>query len=321
MSSKEAEMGHTSRGMAFLSKYYFPISLSTILLICAVCVYSFNLEGPREGVPQTTIVLVSVLFITGFFAGLLGGWIGTGGCSIMLPILHFYLGFSAPLAVGTTLFAVIFTTLSGGFVHFKNKNVDRRTTMWMGIGGVIGVIIGSWLFIYLSRQSAVLALIIGIVFIWPALRMAYEGLMPYLKKSSAAPGGQPQENIIKGSPAKLSIFGVIVGIATGLVGLGGGYAIVPGLIYLFGAPVYLTMGTSLAVMLPMAAIGGSIKLYQGYVVLIAGLILAAGTAIGAQVGAATIKKIKPNVLKLMFGVYFLYVALKFIFSYIGVMIW
>jgi len=310
----------TSTGMAFLSKYYFPITLSTILLICAACVYLLNLEGPREGVPQTTIVLVSVLFITGFLAGLLGGWIGTGGCSIMLPILHFYLGFPAPLAVGTTLFAVIFTTLSGGFVHFKNKNVDKRTTMWMGIGGVAGVIIGSWLFIYLSTQSALLALIIGIVFIWPALRMAYEGLAPYFKKSSAVPGGQ-QENIIKGSPAKLSIFGVIVGIATGLVGLGGGYAIVPGLIYLFGAPVYLTMGTSLAVMLPMAAIGGSIKLYQGYVVLIAGLILAAGTALGAQVGAATIKKIKPNVLKLMFGVYFLYVALKFIFSYFGVMIW
>jgi uncharacterized membrane protein YfcA len=320
MGNTTANEAKTSTGMAFLSKYYFPITLSTILLICAACVYLLNLEGPREGVPQTTIVLVSVLFITGFLAGLLGGWIGTGGCSIMLPILHFYLGFPAPLAVGTTLFAVIFTTLSGGFVHFKNKNVDKRTTMWMGIGGVAGVIIGSWLFIYLSTQSALLALIIGIVFIWPALRMAYEGLSPYFKKSSAVPGGQ-QENIIKGSPAKLSIFGVIVGIATGLVGLGGGYAIVPGLIYLFGAPVYLTMGTSLAVMLPMAAIGGSIKLYQGYVVLIAGLILAAGTAIGAQVGAATIKKIKPNVLKLMFGVYFLYVALKFIFSYFGVMIW
>lgn len=134
-------------------------------------------------------------------------------------------------------------------------------------------------------------------------------------------GGTATVQSIPGKPATLSIFGAIVGTLTGLVGLGGGYALVPGFIFLFGAPVYITMGISLAVMVPMAVVGGSIKLAQGFVYLGAALLLASGTIVGAQVGAATIKKIKPHILKLIFGVYFLYVALKFIGAFVGVKIW
>lgn len=81
------------------------------------------------------------------------------------------------------------------------------------------------------------------------------------------------------------------------------------------------MGTSLAVMIPMAVVGGTIKLYQGFVFLSAALLLAIGTIIGAQIGAATIKKFKPYTLKLIFGVYFLYVAIKFIGNFIGINVW
>jgi len=74
-------------------------------------------------------------------------------------------------------------------------------------------------------------------------------------------------------------------------------------------------------MIPLATIGGLIKAAQGYVALGAGLLLGAGTVVGAQIGAAMIKRFKPNILKLIFGVYFLYVALKFITGYFGIMIW
>lgn len=119
----------------------------------------------------------------------------------------------------------------------------------------------------------------------------------------------------------LGIFGCIIGVLTGIVGLGGGYALVPGLIYLFGAPVYITMGTSLATMIPLTVIDEGIKLAQGFVVLGAGLILAGGTIVGAQVGAAMTKRFKPSTLKLIFGVYFLYVSMRFMLGYFGIMIW
>lgn len=74
-------------------------------------------------------------------------------------------------------------------------------------------------------------------------------------------------------------------------------------------------------MVPMAIVGGSIKLAQGYVFIAAALLLALGTIIGAQIGAATIKKFKPYTLKLIFGIYFLYVAIKFIGNFVGISIW
>jgi uncharacterized membrane protein YfcA len=81
------------------------------------------------------------------------------------------------------------------------------------------------------------------------------------------------------------------------------------------------MGTSLAVMVPLALVGGLIKVAQGFVALVAGGLLGGGTIVGAQVGAAVIKRFKPHTLKFIFGIYFLYVALKFILGYFGIRIW
>lgn len=256
----------------------------------------------------------AILVVVGFLAGLLGGLIGTGGCSVMLPIIHFWMGYPAPIAVGTTLFAVIFTALSGGYGHLIQRNVDKRAFLWLGGAGILGVLLGSWLFTLLSAHATLLGLILGLIFLWPAIRMVYEGVIQQSvpKREGAS---------ITGSGWGMAVFGFIVGIATGLAGMGGGYALVPGLIYLFGAPVYITMGTSLATMIPLAAVGGGIKLTQGFVDLATGLILAAVTIVGAQVGAAVIKCFKPATLKLIFGLYFLYVAVKFITAYFGIRIW
>lgn len=306
---------------SYLSKYKFTIILVIIMLIATTLTFSIG-KTPPVGVPIMDAAMIAILAVVGFAAGVLGGWIGTGGCSVMLPVLHFWLGFPAPIAVGTTLFAVIFTAISGGYGHFVQKNVDKRATLWVGIAGIIGVILGSWLFTFLSSKSELLGFIIGLVFLWPSFRMILEGIRGYKKSNSNEKIVVPeQDKTINGHGANFSIFGMIVGTLTGLVGLGGGYALVPGLIYLFNAPVYITMGTSLAIMVPMAIVGGSIKLVQGFVFLNAALIIATGTVIGAQLGAATIKKFKPHTLKLIFGLYFLYVAAKFIGNYVGIRIW
>jgi len=270
--------------------------------------------------PELTPLMGLIYMLVGFLAGLLGGIIGTGGCSVMLPIIHFWAGFPATMAIGTTLFAVIFTAISGGYGHLIRRNVDRRAAAWLGGIGVLGVLLGSWLFVILAKQAmSLLGFILGLVFLWPAIRMVYEGLLPWLKKGKQA--GASSEGHIPGAAWALAAFGFVIGITTGLVGLGGGYALVPGLIYLFRAPVYITMGTSLAVMIPLALVGGLIKLSQGYVDFAAGCLLAIGTIIGAQVGAAIIRRFRPTTLKLIFGAYFLYVSLKFVLGYFGIMIW
>jgi len=287
-----------------------------LLLILAVGIWYLGWGSSLvpEGTPELSLFRNIGLVAVGFLAGILGGLIGTGGCSVMLPIIHFWMGYPAAVAVGTTLFAVIFTAISGGYGHLVRRNLDKRVVAWLGGSGILGVILGSWLFTFLADRSGLLGLILGLIFLWPALRMIWEGV-------TQAKLPQREGNRIPSSAWGLSVFGFIVGIATGVAGLGGGYALVPGLIYLFGAPVYVTMGTSLATMIPLALVGGGIKLSQGFVDLGAGLLLAAGTVVGAQVGAAVIKRFKPATLKLLFGVYFLYVAVKFVTSFFGVYIW
>ena len=301
----------------FFKKYLFIIVLLAVMIAWAI----FSLLGhggvPVHGtLPPINAANLCLLLVIGLIAGLLGGMIGTGGCSVMLPAIHFWMGYPAPVAVGTTLFAVIFTAVSGGYGHLVRKNLDYRATLWLGLLGILGVVLGSWLFTLLLKETALLGVILGIVFLWPAVRMIIEGIN--VRRNGKA---GPEEQVVPGSEGGLGVFGFIVGILTGVVGLGGGYALVPGLIYLFGAPVYITMGTSLAVMIPLAVVGGVIKLVQGYVALSAGLLLATGTIVGAQFGAAVMKKISPNILKLIFGVYFLYVSLKFILGYFGIAIW
>ncbi len=292
-------------------------TLVLLLIILAIALWYF-LSGAAgqapSSVPEVSLVNGLVLLVVGFAAGVLGGLIGTGGCSLMLPVIHFWMGYPAPIAVGTTLFAVIFTAISGGYGHLVRGNVDRRAVVWLGGMGIVGVLLGSWLFTLLADQSQVLGLILGLVFLWPALRMIWEGVT-----QRQAP--KREGNSIPGPAWGLGLFGFVVGVLTGVAGLGGGYALVPGLIYLFGAPVYITMGTSLAAMIPLAAVGGGIKLVQGFVAVGAGLLLAMGAVVGAQVGSAIIKRFKPATLKLIFGLYFLYVAAKFITAFFGIKIW
>jgi uncharacterized membrane protein YfcA len=292
-------------------------TLALLLIIAAIASWYF-LSGlaahTARGAPVVSVINGVSLVIVGFVAGVLGGLIGTGGCSVMLPVIHFWMGYPAAVAIGTTLFAVTFTAISGGYGHLVRRNLDLRAVLWLGGAGVLGVILGSWLFTLLVAHASLLGLILGLIFLWPAIRMVWEGITQ--RKVPHREG-----NTIPGTAWGWTAFGFVVGVATGVAGLGGGYALVPGLIYLFGAPVYITMGSSLATMIPLALVGGGIKLIQGFVEVEAGLLLALGTVIGAQVGSAIIKHFKPSTLKLIFGLYFLYVGVKFITGYFGVTIW
>lgn len=256
-----------------------------------------------------TLTAFTLLFLIGIVAGILGGLIGVGGSTIMLPIMYFYLGFPETIAVGTGLFVVIFTSISGASGHLMRRNLDLRVSAWIAAGGLIGVLIGSWLFTLLAGHTHILGLILGLIFLAPSISMIREGLWP---------GADPEPEQIGGRPPEYLFFGTGVGVLTGVTGLGGGYALVPGLIYLFGAPIHITMGTSLASMIPMAIVGGGIKLSGGYVAVGAGLVLAAGSIAGAQIGAATIRKFRPEVLKVIFGLYFLYAATRFIAEFFGI---
>lgn len=252
------------------------------------------------------------LLLTGLAGGIVGGLLGTGGCVIMLPALAFLFGYGLPVAVGTTITAVIVTASSGALGHVRRGNVDYRTAKVIAAFGALGALVGSSIFITLAGNISLLSLALGFAFLYVAIRMVYEGL----RGSVGAREGREVPGSVRGK----AVLGFLVGILTGVLGLGGGYALVPSFIYLLGAPVKLAVGTSLASLVSMALVSGAFKLAQGYVDLTAALLLGAGTAVGAQIGAKLVPKLPAWLIKLLFGLIFLYVSLKFILTPLGIRI-
>jgi len=242
-------------------------------------------------------------FLTGLIAGTLGGLLGIGGCVIMLPTLAFLFKYPLPVAIGTTITAVILTATSGALGHLRLKNVDYSTAKVVALSGAIGSLFGSIIFFYISDQIWLLDLILGFSFLYVSIRMVYEGIV----KIPENPG-----NKVPGSATAKATIGFFVGVVTGVVGLGGGYALVPSFIYLLSSPVKIAVGTSLASFVSMSVVSGAFKLYQGVVDLTASILLGAGTVIGAQIGARLTKRVPSWAIKIIFGFVFLYVSIKFI---------
>jgi hypothetical protein len=258
-------------------------------------------------------MIFGIYFITGLLAGIIGGLLGTGGCALMMPVIRFGFHFDPALAVGTTLTAVVFTATSGAIQHWRMKNVDTQTAFLTGYAGVLGVIIGSIIFGYIKEYGALIDLIIGIAFIVVSVRMLYEGL--FLKNPQTQPAPE-----IPGQPLSKNVLGSVIGALTGIIGLGGGYALVPAYIYFLKAPVKLAIGTSMAAFVWMALIGAIFKFYQGVVDIPVAAALGVGALAGAIIGAKLVAKIKPNILKALFGFLFFYVSLKYILIYFGISI-
>jgi len=251
-----------------------------------------------------------VYLLTGLLAGVVGGLLGTGGCALMMPVIRFGFHFDPALAVGTTLTAVVFTAGSGAFQHMRMKNVDRTTALQVGLSGVLGVVIGSVVFGYIQPYGDVIDLIIGIAFIIVSMRMLYEGLVGKMPPA--------QGSTMPGTTLSKTGLGGAIGILTGIIGLGGGYALVPSFVYFMKAPMKLAIGTSMASFVWMALVGAIFKIYQGVVDIPVAVTMGVGALIGALYGAKLVAKFKPNVLKTLFGVLFLYVSLKYILLYFNI---
>ncbi|HDI73548.1 MAG TPA: sulfite exporter TauE/SafE family protein [Candidatus Korarchaeota archaeon] len=255
------------------------------------------------------------MFAFGLIAGIVGGLLGIGGCSIMLPALYFLFNYDLPVAIGTTITAVIITALSGAVAHVRMRNVDYETTAIIAVSGGLGAIAGSLAFEYLVQRADLLNMIIGLAFLYTSARMVYEGI----KRQSGTPSTDSLGKI-PGPTTHKGVIGLVVGVLTGIVGLGGGYALVPSFIYLLRSPVKIAVGTSLASFIVMSLISAGFKLVGGHVDLVAAILLGAGTAVGAQLGARLVPRTPSWMIKLLFGLIFLYVSLRFILKAFGIVI-
>ncbi|HWQ74065.1 MAG TPA: sulfite exporter TauE/SafE family protein [Syntrophomonas sp.] len=261
---------------------------------------------------EFTIHIV-IMLLVGLAAGCLGAMAGLGGGVVMIPALQLVAKFDLPQVIGTTLFAVIFTSLSAAQGHYRAGNVRLRSAGYAALGGLIGVLLGSYVFVkYLSGSFALLEIALGLFFGFTTYRMGKDAYGEFFgKKEVAEANAKNRENV----PALLGL-GLFTGSLTGMLGIGGGMIFTPGFMFLGQMSPQVAVGTTMVAMLPLALSGGLIKLYQGYVNLPAGIMLGLGTIVGAQIGVWISNRISPALFKVLFTLLFAFLALDYLLPHL-----
>lgn len=197
-----------------------------------------------------TILGFALAAMVGLSLGLMGG----GGSILTVPIFVYVLGFAAKPAIAMSLPVVGATSLVGALGHWRAGNVHLRTALLFGVIAMAGSYLGARLAVFVS--GAVQLTTLAVVMLAAAVSMLRA------KRDSAAPrenadgAGTPQSLPM----AKILVVGLAVGVLTGIVGIGGGFLIVPALVILGRVPMKQAVGTSLLV-IAMNALSG----FAGYV--------------------------------------------------------
>ena len=260
---------------------------------------------------EFTSVIIALLI--GLMAGILGAILGLGGGIIILPAVQILLHYNPLLMVGTTMMAIVFTSASGAWGHFRQDHVLVREGLMVGTGGLLGIALGSFIFKqYLTSDTDIIFTLLGMLFLIMTFKMGQEAWREF-----HAP---PDEAVVSGKAALsgraqrvgLFILGTVTGVLSGVLGIGGGFLLVPGMIWIAGISPHRAVGTTLLAMLPIALVGTVIKAVQGFVDIPGGLMLGVGAAVGAQLGVYLSRFIPSRIMKLLFALFFFLLAIQYL---------
>ncbi|WP_324805876.1 sulfite exporter TauE/SafE family protein [Sphingomonas sp. LY29] len=269
-----------------------------------------------------------LIVLLGGLVGLLSGMFGVGGGFLTTPLLIFY-GIPPTVAVASATTQITGASVSGVYAHFQRGGVDLKMGGVMIAGGAVGSIVGAFLF-KLLQSSGQIDLVIG--FLYVTLLGGIGGLM--LKDALIAlgwvkvapPRERPRHNRwvaslplrwrfydsgLYLSPLAPLALGFLAGIMTVLLGVGGGFILVPAMIYILGMAARVVVGTSLVMILAVSAVTTMVHAMttQAVDIVLAALLLVGGV-IGAQYGAVLATKLKPDLLRLALAIIILLVALR-----------
>jgi uncharacterized membrane protein YfcA len=254
---------------------------------------------------------------------------GVGGGFLTTPLLIFY-GIPPPVAVASAATQITGASVAGVAVHLRRGGADLRMAAVMTVGGLFGSIAGAFVFRAL-QASGQIDLVIGLLYVvllgWIGSLMLRDAMVAlgYIGKHAEAAGPTTHTRWLSSLPMRWKfsasglyispiaplVLGVGTGILTVLLGVGGGFIIVPAMIYLLGMPARVVVGTSLAMILAVTAATTFIHSVTTHAVdiVLAGLLLIGGV-FGAQYGALLATRLKPDLLRLALAVLILLVALR-----------
>lgn len=273
--------------------------------------------------------------VVGLVVGVLSGLLGIGGGTMMVPVFRLGFGLEAIQATATSLFTIIPTSLSGCVTHVRNKTCIVPIGVAAGVGGALTSPVGVWL---ASMSPAWLIMLAAALIIGYS---AFNMLRKAFKKPKAAPAqaaatrtganvpdasaadasGTPADMAPVAAHAESSAFsverkhlfmgvaiGLTAGLASGYVGVGGGFIMVPMFLSLLSLPMKKTSGTSLIAVTILAIPGVIEQAMLGHIDFVAGIAMAVGSIPGAVLGAQLMKRVPERALRIFFGVFLLIMA-------------
>lgn len=250
--------------------------------------------------------------LIGFTIGLLVTTLGGGGGALYVPILTLY-GVAPQVAVATSLATVLPTTAVGAFFHNRRGNVDVRTGLILGIGGIFGTLLGAYIGNLippeiLKKALGAMLLILAIPMIRRLLNERRK-LSADDKKTEENPE-KPRTTLTGFRQVIASFFGVASGILAGVFGLSGTPPVTAGL-YSLGLPTVMVVGTTVFVLVfnSIAGIGGYFLLGRFDITLT--LLLASGAVFGALIGPKLLGKIDPVTIEKFIPIIFVSISCIF----------
>lgn len=257
---------------------------------------------------DSTILDLVLLVLGGLAAGALGGLLGLGGGVLLMPILRFGAGLPAAEAAGTCVVAVFFTTLGGSYRHYRLGHIELRSVIAVVASGLVAAAILSMVFPLIAARRGWLDLGIGLVFLLISTRMIVEGLPGLVRRAAE----EPRDPRVRGPLAHRISIGAVSGALPGLLGIGAGGVLVPAFTFLLRTPIKTAAAASLVCFCCNAAVSSGFKYAQGFVDVDLALPLCLGTFAGANLGAIINRRFPSPGLKLLFGLVFTLVSIRFL---------
>lgn len=261
--------------------------------------------------------------LVGVLIGVASGLLGIGGGTVMVPIFRLAFGMSATMSTATSLFAIIPTSISGAISHVKGKTCIPALGIAAGLGGACLSPVGVWL-AQLSPD--------WLVMLVAALIIGYSAINMFKKAFKVSRAGQPAKGADAAAAASSddsplsrkqllqgAAIGLIAGLASGYVGVGGGFIMVPLMLSIIGIPMRKASGTSLIAVMILAIPGVIEQGIIGNINYLAGIAVVIGTIPGAVIGAKLVTKVPERTLRLLFGCFLIVAAAMLVLNEVGVL--
>jgi len=281
---------------------------------------------PIAGLPVDAFVVVAWSIAVGFISGLFG----VGGGFLMTPLLIF-LGIPPAVAVASVSSQIAASSMTGALAYWRRSAIDFKLSFVLIAGGVAGALLGVMFFNAMQRQGRLDAVIVfSYIFLLGTIGslMLIESLRAILFSSTKARSQMRtgRDSWIEGLPFKIEfhrsglyvsviplfLLALFIGFAGSLLGVGGGFILVPALIYLFRVPTAIVVGTSLAQQLITMIAATLLHAATNHSVdILLALILILGGTFGAQFGARAQVKMRAEYFRLLLGLLVFGVAVRF----------